>query len=204
MDCPYIKNSFFSNLTPELRNKLCGACNRITYPAGNVLSTQTWNDTFTVLVDGFIISASSRGSDDGSFIPLELIGCGHFLTVPQQWAHVRRDNVSSFVILKSTVAIFDRACIEDLYDSDIDFVKAICKGYDVGYHEMAAAFQEIGCSSAQSAVKYVLQFCRTHGIPQLTHAQIALAAGLTRPTVTKTIHELIKTEPELFQPRNLK
>jgi len=200
MDCPYANNGFCSRLTPELRKKLCGACTRINYPAGNVLSTNNWSDAFTVLVDGFIISADPKANDDGSFVPLEIIGSGHFLTVPQQWTSVRWKNISSFVILKSTVAMFDRGCAEELFSHDMDFVKAVCEGYIIGYHEMAAAFQEIGCSGAHSAVRYILQFCRTHGVPQLTHAQIALAAGLTRPTVTKTIHELLKTEPELFQP----
>ncbi len=66
---------------------------------------------------------------------------------------------------------------------------------------MAMAFQEIGGGDALTKVKYLMRFCREHGIPQLTHAQIALATGLTRPTVTKTIHNLIKIQPELFLPR---
>ena len=114
MACPYSKNNFYLGLTPEHRKKLCGACTRISYPAGNVLSTYNWSDAFTVLVDGFVISADSKATNDGAFVPLELIGSGHFLTVPEKWTSVRWENISYFVILKSTVAMFDRGCAEEL------------------------------------------------------------------------------------------
>jgi hypothetical protein len=201
MDCPYCTNSFSSVLTPELKKILCDSCTKIRYPAGNIFNWYNWNDTFTVLVDGFIISADPDANSEGAFVPLELLGSGNFLATPQSWTSVRWKNVPSFVILDSVIAIFDRRRVEDLYKNNIDFVRAVCEGYMVQYNEMAMAFQEIGGKDARAAVKHVLNFCRNHGIPQLTHAQIALAAGLTRPTVTKTIHELLKTEPELFQPK---
>ncbi len=67
MTCPYLKNSFCSLLTPELRKKLCAACTRINFPAGNILNSQTWNDAFSVLVDGFVISTDSEAAEQHSF-----------------------------------------------------------------------------------------------------------------------------------------
>ncbi len=202
MECPYANNRFYNLLTPELRKTLCGCCTTVRYPAGNVFNRNRWNGTLAVLLDGFVISADPKASDEGTFIPLELAGSGHLLSIPQDWTSVKWNGVSCFVIQDSMIALYDRTCIEALYKNNIDFVKALCEGYIIGYHEMAIAFQEIGGNGAQAAVKYVLQFCKEHGIPQLTHAQIALAAGLTRPTVTKSIHELLKNDPELFLPKN--
>ncbi|HBD87224.1 MAG TPA: hypothetical protein DC001_07335 [Clostridiales bacterium] len=180
---------------------LCECCSKTHYPSGNVLSKHRWRDRFTLLLDGFIISVDPNANADGKFIPLELIGNGRFLSTPESWTGVRLENISSLVILDSVVAIFDSARIGALYNDNIDFVRAMCGGYIAGYNEMAMAFQEIGGGDALTKVKYLMRFCREHGIPQLTHAQIALATGLTRPTVTKTIHNLIKIQPELFLPR---
>lgn len=60
----------------------------------------------------------------------------------------------------------------------------------------------IGHGDVYSAVRYVVKFCRDHGIPPLTHEQIAMicSCSRSRPTVTSTLHQLIKKEPELFLP----
>lgn len=59
---------------------------------------------------------------------------------------------------------------------------------------------DIGRGDVYSAVRYVVKFCRDHGIPPLTHEQIAMVCSRSRPTVTSTLHQLIKKEPELFLP----
>ena len=189
MVCPYSSNSFCSRLSPELKGMLCECCSKTHYPSGNVLSKHRWRDRFTLLLDGFIISVDPNANADGKFIPLELIGNGRFgeylllSDSGQRGRHLRQRP--------------DRGAVQRQY--------RLCQG-DVRwihsrYNEMAMAFQEIGGGDALTKVKYLMRFCREHGIPQLTHAQIALATGLTRPTVTKTIHNLIKIQPELFLPR---
>jgi len=47
-------------------------------------------------------------------------------------------------------------------------------------------------------VRYIVRFCHDKGLPHLTHGQIALLCSRSRPTVTSTLHHLIKNEPELF------
>lgn len=198
MRCPYGANAFCASLAPDLRARLCQACETRRCPSGSLIDATDFRETFAVLLDGFVVSTYADSADSKPISPMELLGDGHVLTTPRAWQTREPMPMTAFVICDSAVALFNHASIEVLDDTSLDFAWALFDALRRKQEETALALMTMGSKDARCAIAHVLAFCQRHRIGQLTHAQIALATGLARPTVTKAMGDLIKTEPDLF------
>lgn len=201
MGCPYAENDFCAGLSSALRKTLCKGCTLTRFPAGTMLDSADWSGTFAVLAEGFCVSADASEEEVGAPSPMNLSGSGHIVTMPRAWAPGVWMHTMDYVILESMVAVFDDETVRLLHEQSAEFAWAVCNGYRRKYEETALALWHIGGKDPRGAIRFMLDFCQRHRLPRLTHAQMALATGLARPTVTKALNDLTRNTQDLWEER---
>lgn len=210
MACPYEDNLFCKSMNPETREQLCGVCRIRTYPKGMVFSQRKWHDRLAVLAEGLTAIGSfeqigkpsaCRTSGIASTGSILSLGSASLTEQPIYAQYTLatedfydRDNVC---VLDSAVAVFDNEMVSHLFATDIGFVQNLMLNlrYRCGMETGQFVFHQ---TNAYQSVRFVVDYCNRHNVPELTHAQIALLCNRTRPVVTKMLQRLVAEEPELF------
>ena len=199
MDCEYRSNPLCSKLAQEGDCALCGKCWIRRYAKGQWLQRRYWGDDLAICLDGMMAMGELQ---DGHLITRGLACGGFILNYGVISDRLPRDYVeeSLFCVTDCVVASFPPDIVGALMRDDIGFVRAvmgIC--LENCSRVTLPLFRSVGNGDAYEAIRYICLFCREHGIPQLTHEQIALVCNRSRPTVTKELHKLLRNEPEIFQ-----
>lgn len=213
MSCPYKDNLFCGSMSPETREQLCAACHIRIYPKNMVFSQRKWHDRLAVLADGLTAIGgfeqigkpsacrTSGIASTGSILSLGMSSLMEHSPTYAPYIQITEDFYDSdnICVLDSAVAVFDNEVASRLFSTDINFVLNLMLNlrYRCGMETGQFVFYQ---SSAYQSVRFVVDYCRRHGITELTHAQIALLCNRTRPVATKTLRQLIADEPELFGP----
>lgn len=200
MICPYQSNSFCHALPDSLRESLCVRCRLRRYGKGQRLNYHYWEKLFAILLDGFMIfgdiDAGEKLSVSGLAASGNVLSPGPLINV---W-NMPTSNRDILCMSDCIVAILDFNTVQELFEKDITFVKAV---YDNILEHCCAEkhrfLQNVGGRDSQAAVRYVIDWCQRNRIPTPTHEQIALMCNRSRSTVTETIHTLLIQEPDLFQ-----
>lgn len=200
MTCPYRENGFCSLLSEEDRAALCRHCHIRRYAKGQWLARKMWGDSLVLCVEGLMVFGN-MDEKRGRLVTNEIMGRGVFPSTGNCSGGVLHA-VSDRNILCMTdcvVAEFEPDYIARMFESNIAFVKVVFRiCMQACCNDSIELLNAIGNGDAYAAVRYVCQTCKKYGVPVLTHEQIALICNRSRPTVTETMHLLIKKEPELF------
>lgn len=200
MSCPYAANSFCSAFSKELLGDLCACCRIKRYPQGQWLSHAYFKNDFVFLTEGLMVytlpgDCSQKATTCGMISGGALIRADMVL-------HITPTLEEAYDILcmkECAAAFWDVDVVSQLYRQSESFRETVINTcFQTCTFEVGQMMKEVGGGSAYSAVRYVVKFCRDHGISQLTHDQIAMICNRSRPTTTNALHQLIKNEPELF------
>lgn len=211
MACPYEDNLFCKSMDLSTREQLCAACHIRTYPKGMVFSQRKWHDRLAILAEGLTAIGSfehigkpstcrtSGIASTGSILSLGSASLMEQSPIYAPYTSVTEDFFDSdnVCVLDSAVAVFDNEAVSHLFAHDINFVQNLMLNlrYRCGMETGQFVFYQ---SNAYQSVRFVVDYCNRHNVPELTHAQIALLCNRTRPVVTKTLQRLVVEEPELF------
>lgn len=203
MSCPYAHNAFCRSLSPKTRAQLCACCSIRKYAQGQHLDEDYFAHLTMLTLDGMIAKMeldpiTQKPVTTGIGTCGTLFSIGDLVSVPEIFSDKPRDTLC---VTEVTAAIFDMDVVRHLYQTNIEFVhKVFDNVFIYCLLEKTVMMRDIGRGDVYSAVRYMVKFCRDRKLPQLTHEQIALLCSRSRPTVTSTLHQLLKNEPELFQP----
>ncbi len=200
------ENEFCRNLSPEMRSELCKCCVKTTM-AANSSADMNFNEDYLVL-DGLCCLESEQrivyvfrpgnfvitpNSDTSS--PIHLYSFEHCNDPSEAFI------TSRFTVVKDlTLAVFEKERIQQLF-SYPEFASAMYTALFKILEQETYYCIGVYRSDAYHAVKYILQFARANNLGSLTHAQIAYLADLGRSTVTRALHEIALSEPELVEDR---
>lgn len=205
MKCKYADNAFCSQLEETTRERLCEHCHIKRYAKGQYLSQRYWRDVPALQVQGMTIAGQMKEDEVNKFVTVGIASAGDLISTAGQVEESAGYDDSNDVLCMTECAIaaFDRQLFQELFDTDIDFVKAVFRNcIRICGVETAALMRDVGGKDAYAAVRYVVKYCRDHNIPLLTHEKIALACNRSRPTVTEMLHRLVENEPDLFTPQS--
>lgn len=203
MNCPYEDNSFCKKLSAQTLSGLCRHCTHKKFAQGQQLSETYFSRKMILVLDGMLTKmeldpTTQKMTTSGIGSCGSLFSLGDLLPAS---ALIPEDNRTSICVTECTVASFDIQYAHQLFDTNIEFVRNCFENtFQFCVREKAIMMRDIGRGDVYSAVRYVVKFCRDHRIAPLTHEQIAMVCSRSRPTVTSILHQLIKKEPELFQP----
>lgn len=202
MDCPYKNNPFCSALSSQTLSQLCDHCTHKKFAQGQQLSESYFTRKMILVLDGMLTKMeldplTQKMTASGIGVCGSLFSVGDLLAASASPTEDR----TSICITECVIASFDIQFAHYLFDTNIEFVRNCFENtFHYCVREKAVMMRDIGRGDVYSAVRYVVKFCRDHGILPLTHEQIAMVCSRSRPTVTSTMHQLIKKEPELFLP----
>ena len=195
-----ITNPFFAALPPDISERLCDSCQFRIYARNQSISVRYWQLLTAVLEEGAMIFGSYDA--EGRFITSGLAGRGTLIspgTLIDVW-HEAGSQRDILCLFDCKVAVFDTALVQTLFQDCIPFIHTVYGNIRQHYSVEKQQFLEaVGGRDSYAAVRYILQWCQAYRIPPLTHEQIALLCNRSRPTVTETLHRLLRQEPELFQ-----
>lgn len=202
MDCPYGENLFCAGLPRALREGLCAHCSIRQFRKGQFIFQQYWQVTPALLLSGLMVFGNedpeghARIISNGAATPSSILSPGALIDI---WdtPSGRREVLC---LTDCAAAIFDGDYAKHLFDTDITFAKALYQ--NILQHcslDKVAYVKNVYEADASAAVRYVLQFCRAHGVTGLTHEQISILCNRRRPTVSKILTQLSRDEPALFR-----
>ena len=200
MTCPYSKNPFCSAFSAKLRDQLCACCHIKHYAQGQWLSHAYFKRDFALLAEGLMVYTQS-GDKPQSTVTCGMISGGAIIRADAVLQiKPSSEEVWEIFCMKDCFAAFlDVETVQRLYREEPSFQsRVIDTCFTTCTFEVGRMMREVSGGTAYSAVRYVIKFCRDHGIDQLTHDQIAMLCNRSRPTVTNALHQLIRNEPELF------
>lgn len=192
-------NPFFDALPKETADYLSKHCVFRRYAKGQRLNYRYWEKLTAILDEGLMVFGDY--DESGNFVTSG-IGARGVLVSPGTLVDIWQEPAADrdiICLLECSVAIFDTEVVQRLFQTDMAFVHTIYG--NIHKHcsmEKHMFLKNIGGRDSYAAVRYVLDWCRKHNIPPLTHREIALICNRSRPTVTEIMHTLLKQEPELF------
>ena len=199
MSCPYINNDFCKRLSSETRAEVCAHCTIKQFAQGQHLSEEYFAHKYVLILEGMMVKMeldplTQKMTTSGIGCRGAIFSIGDVFQLPLQLTQEER---TSICISDCVAAVFDMDFVRHLYQTNVEFVRI---SYQNSYHycirEKAVMMRDIGRGDVYRGIRYVVKYCKEHGIPQLTHEQIALVTSRSRPTVTSVMHQLIKQEPE--------
>ena len=202
MDCSFENNWLCRRLPEKTRQTLCMHCHQKKYAQGQYLGENYFSNAFMLVLDGLmakmeIDSKTRKMTASGIGTSGRICSIGNLLEIPPRFVSAERTTIC---ITDCTFGVWDMETVRRLFSSDIDFVRLVFENiYIFCLKEKTIMMREIGSGSVSDAVRYIVKFCRDHGIPQLTHEQLALLCSRSRPSVTNALHQLIRSEPEIFR-----
>ena len=177
---------------------MCPKCRLRSFAKSQLLTISYWTGTFTVLVDGLLVTGYQEDGSD-KLHTTGVASAGAIVGNSKAFSDAPRDMVDRIVccITKCTTAVFDE-----------NYVYSLCqKNNKLGVYILRHSFQSYWYEKEElfsskrntyAAVRLVVKYCNERGRPPLTHTQIAQICNLARPTVTRTLHDVLCREPELF------
>lgn len=196
----FAENPFFDTLPDDIKKQLCTHCHFRSYAKGQRLHNRYWETLTAVLEDGVMVFGDS--DEKGRFMTNGLAARGVLIspgTLIDVWHEAGADR-DILCLLDCRVAVFDTATVQSLFQNSIPFIHTIYG--NIHQHcsvEKHLFLQTVGSRDTYAAVRYILEWCQRCHVPALTHEQIALLCNRSRPTVTETLHEILRREPKLFQ-----
>ena len=203
MSCPHWNNAFCAKLPGSVRETLCSHCHLRKYAKGQRLHYRSWENLVAALLEGVMVLGETDPGSSGRFTTSGPASRGTLLSpgpLIDVWS-APAANREVLCLMDCTVAVFDTGAAQELFDSQISFVKEVYGNLmEHCCYEKELMMRSVGNGDAYHAVRYVLDYCRRYGIPSLTHEQVALICNRSRPTVTEVMHSLLRKEPQLFLP----
>ena len=99
---------------------------------------------------------------------------------------------------KTCVATFSFELFDELLNEPV-FARNVLTN-NLNLMEQMGVYQRfLYHSTAKDAVEYILKLSHALKIDHLTHSQIAFMTGRNRTTVTKAMHEIALSNPQLFE-----
>lgn len=194
-------NPFCCKLHPDVRQRLCKHCIKTSFAARSKMHID-FEHPFLVL-EG-VICATTRGKVGVILSPGDLLLPPSFrpaapLSQPLSEREMEKEIISYGYYFPTpvTVATFSQRVIRQLMD-DARFVRQLLDSVLHIQTEETVCQTHLYHGSALDAVKYILRVARAYDLGKLTHDQIAFLSGRSRVTVTKTMHEIALSEPELL------
>lgn len=203
MSCPFSNNAFCSELSPQTRELLCAQCQLLRIESGQYIPTYMRASRVLILLEGLIVKlemedVSKKMVPSGMSCNASII-CGSYQIDPQTYP---ADSRETLCVTPCHIASFDAAFMKRLFNENSEFQTAVHRNmFRMCSYEKQYMIRDIVHGTAYTAVRFMVTYCRNHKLPLLTHEQIAFICGLSRPTVTKTLHEITQKEPELFASR---
>lgn len=202
-DCRFQSNQFCAKLSSELREELCGMCSIKRYARHQCLMQSYWDGKMVLLLDGMMV-CGQRDPETGKFLTTGMAHAGTLVSTDRLFEEgsipksiSNRDIICMF---DCAVASFESGRIKLLLERYPDLMRlAFSSCLTVCGHEKNAMVHAFSSSNVSDSVRYVVKYCRDHRLPQMTHEQIALISNHSRPTVTRSMQDLVKSEPELFR-----
>lgn len=196
-ECRYTQNRICS----AFGEYLCADCRIKHYSSGQFFMQDQWNRGMALLVDGLIVTGWADESRWSQMVVSGMASTEDVIGISGLTEEVasRMTEKRMVFMLDSTVALFSEKAIKPLLENNVDFIKELSSNCLRHCGAETAEFAcQVGGKDAYAAVSYVARYCKEHNVGPLTHEQIAFICNRRRPTVTNTIHEIIKREPELF------
>ncbi len=200
MGCAYQDNYFCKHvMTDAVRPILCKACRLRKFAKGQLLTINYWSKAFTVLVDGLLVVGYEDPSNDKLFVT-GIASTGGVVGAAKIFPDAPTEMTGRIVhcVTKCTTAVFDDHAYEEALKDETFANNVIRYCFQLYWYEKEDFIRAIGSRDTTAAVRYIVKYCVNHGIPALTHEQIALMCNRARPTVTNILHELTLEEPDLF------
>jgi hypothetical protein len=180
---------------------MCEHCRIRTLNRGQLLNVNYWDGSFVVLVRGLLIAGYDETGDE--MFVTGFASNGAIVGNSKAFKNLKTDLQGRLIncITKCTTAVFNEDFVYDLCKTDPDhqlgtyILLSSLKTYWVEKEDIT---RTVNGKDARAAVRFVVKYCNDHQIPQLTHEQIALMSNRARPTVSKIMQELLRSEPELF------
>ena len=202
--CKYADNYFCKNIvTDAVRPILCAGCQFRSFAKGQLLTINYWSRAFTVLADGLLVVGYQDHTSDKLFVT-GIASSGGVVGAAKIFPDCPTEMTGRIVhcVTKCTTAVFNDYAYEEAL-KDEEFANNLVRYcFQLYWYEKEDFIRAIGSRDTTEAVRYIVKYCTDHGIPALTHEQIALMCNRARPTVTNILHELTLEEPSLFQKWN--
>ena len=173
------------------------------YKKNTVLDAYAIQSAVCLLIDGLLIATQSMPGDEERRVTTDIFTGESILTLTPG-AQRTPNPIEKYVCVTDCAIVFlDNAVYEHYFATDIAFVHAVFDHLLAFSAKKTRLVRDIAFADAQTAVRNVLAACRENHLPRLTHEQIALLCNLRRPTVTSMIRKLQRTNPELFDRRDV-
>lgn len=200
MNCPYASNAFCAALTEPTREALCRGCSLKRYPEGYSFSVREFSSGWCLIAEGFLIYEKARPGARASGKTIDLPVRGSFGCVENTSPFCFDDSHRLYCMKDAVIATFNGQAVERLKRVDRAFSDSIYKNLlNFTTLNHLRFLEHVGFGSAEEAVGYVIGYLGGFGIRNLTHKQLAQICNLQRPTVTRVMQNLTRSEPELFQ-----
>lgn len=194
-------NPFCSKLPDDLRVRLCEHCVKTTHAKGSVIRAD--ENRVWIILDGILLGLNSdkptsmhfpgRMNMNTSFMGPDPA----FSEFMAQDIEVKMRKLKYLCLRPIELATFSNRTVHDLMD-DPRFLRVLWDNLLGMTTETTSYMESIYCGSAADAVRYVLALAKSHEVGDLTHEEIARLSGKNRVTVTKIMHELALSSPELL------
>lgn len=193
------ENRFCAALDPIARSRLCQVCTKATYAAGTTTSLDYYKHF--LVIEGLCCMCHRKVSS--AYRPGDFVVTPHantsrepsVLSVSFDEERTRETKVR--FITDVTLAFFSKDAIDEFLE-DPAFLAVSYRNLEDLYIHLTAYFVNVYCSSAYDAVAFVLKYSQHNAIGHLTHEQIAALTGISRTTVTTTLHQIALAQPELL------
>lgn len=201
VDCT--QNNFCRSLDDDLRSDLCAHCTKRFYAKGQLVYRSDIASRITLVADGVLTTQSTfyegtLGEDDcPSFFILTnglLIGVDFLF---RETAIKRYEYIHYICLQDTTLAMFDRAYIRDLFESDIRFARAMYENIVVAAGEACEFAAVLRAPDVYQSVSYLLNYATRKNF-QITQQQMADITGHSRVSVTRAIARIKAERPELW------
>lgn len=202
IDCQ--DNNFCRSLAPGLRAKLCPSCTKRSYRKGQLLYRADIEPRITLVVDGVLTTQSSFDQDmlePGDCPSFFILTNGLLLGVDNLFREstIRRYEYIHYVCLSDvTLALFDRARVRDLFESDPAFARAMFENIVVAAAEACEFAAVLRAPDVFQSVAYLLNYAARKNF-LLTHQQMADITGHSRVSVTRAVSKIKAQLPDMWE-----
>lgn len=202
---PCQHNSFCSTLDPEDRAILCQNCSKRQYRSGAVLFYEDYINKINFLITGALVTNTRFDADiiqrphevpafflvtEGIIYPTDAL-----LTrkVPPRYAY------NNMVCLTDcTIATLDPDCVDKIFDTKPKFARDMYYNLSLLSKQACEFAALLRSNNVYESVRYLLQFLTDKNVV-LTQQQIADITSHNRTSITKTIGEVKRREPKIWE-----
>lgn len=201
MPCSYSGCVFKRNLSDVQRDSICDICHIKRYAKGQFLRESYWANSVTMVLEGLMLEVEQRAGEQTSVTALNSVGS--FLNLGDLFGGIDGCGIDDFkdtyCATNCAVAVIRSSELAEQMRADPEIEHALLKHCVLRtIPERRELLLNLGFGDAKTSIRYVLEYLKRYGIAYLTHEQIALICHRSRQTVTSTIKQLQREEPNLF------